>query len=122
MRARTIAVAQPDFGMTRLGWKVSAVFGVFLVLGLSCLWLQNRVVEVSYQVKGLEQEISELNPRIVGLESELARMKSPSAIKGRLLDNEINMVIPFPEHEVHVKDGFGITRRPSARPRSREAS
>jgi len=107
---------------TRLGWQMVVFFSFLFIILALCLWSQSHVVDAGHRVKSLEGQISDLAPRIVGLESELARMKSPSSIKGKLLDNEINMVIPFPEHQVHVKYGPGISRSAFLGSGVREAS
>lgn len=90
-----------------------------LFLGAPCIWSKARVIEAGERVRGLEEQIAELNPRIVGLESHIARLKSPSAIKGRLLEKGIEMVIPFPEHEIHMEDGRGLIRAADSRRRVR---
>jgi len=90
-----------------------------LFLGAPCIWSKARVIEAGERVQGLEEQIANLNPRIVGLESQIARLKSPSAIKGRLMENGIDMVIPFPEHEVYLEDSLGLTRAGDSRRRAR---
>ncbi|HOO77533.1 MAG TPA: hypothetical protein PK636_00755 [bacterium] len=102
MREAVIQFERAGISLHGFSRHLGALIAVVLLLGLGSLWIQGRKVDVGRQIKAHEQELAELESRITGVQSALARLEAPAVIRGKLLEQQITMVVPFPEDIVRL--------------------
>lgn len=97
------------------GFALPVPFAGIVVLictvGLSYTWLNCRCEGLGKEIKGLEQQLVELETRYEREEYRWMRLKSPRSIRQALDRNRLVMTWPRPDQVVHLSDnGIGVLR------------
>ncbi|MCX6348564.1 MAG: hypothetical protein NTV79_03540 [Candidatus Aureabacteria bacterium] len=94
------ACGDKGFAVIQGGWLLVVVC---LVLGMAYLWCHNRVVEASQRLKAMEGRRLELRERASAIQVHLEKQKSPAAIKARVEERRLDLVLPQPDQILRVK-------------------
>jgi cell division protein FtsL len=81
-------------------WAVWII--LLTVLALFYVWSRVKVVEMGYELSGLNSSVAELSKQIGALEADIARLKSPKRLE-EVAKTELGMQTPTAEQTVLVQ-------------------
>jgi cell division protein FtsL len=87
---------------TRLIKKIVILLLVVMVSVLFCVWSRVRVVQMGYEISGLQKEEVELSKKMNHLKLEVERLKSPARLQ-KVASKILKMHQPTSEDIVFVK-------------------